>query len=53
MAEDDEGAIGVRTDFDPDEPIEDEAVSRVILNTLDELLRRVRRIDEYLGIADN
>jgi hypothetical protein len=71
---DDEGAIGVRTDFDPDEPIgeaDDEAVSAVVRKpnrtagdlseaagtsagtTLEELLRRVQRIEEHLGIADN
>jgi hypothetical protein len=54
---DDEGAIGVRTDFDPEEPIEDEPVDEVVikvaLNTLDELLLRVRRIEQHLGIADN
>jgi hypothetical protein len=93
--DDDEGAIGVRTDFDPEEPIgeaDDEAVFEVVLKPtrtagdlseladdspgytmedyerdlepvvpkppvptqrelLVELLRRVRRIEEHLGIA--
>ena len=53
----DEGATGVRTEFDPgdlieDEPL-DEAALRVAFNTLDELVRRVRRIEEHLRIADN
>jgi hypothetical protein len=64
--------IGVRTDFDPEEPVgeaDDEAVSAVVLKptrtagelceaaggsaeiTLEELLRRVRRIEEHLGIG--
>ena len=52
--EQDEGAIGFRTDIDDgpieDEPI-DEAALRVALNTLDDLLRRVQRIEKHLRIG--
>jgi hypothetical protein len=72
---DDEGAIGLRTEFDPEEPI-GEAVSEVIRKPtrtagdlseesvalkswtarerelLEDLLRRVERIEQHLGIAN-
>jgi hypothetical protein len=56
MAADDEDSIGVRTNSDnPDDPTENEAFSeaafQVALNTIDDLLRRVQRVEEHLGIG--
>ena len=56
MVEDDEG-VSNRIPYPSGEPIEDEpmdeVVTKVVLDRLNELLLRVRRIEEYLGIADN